>query len=106
MKKCLLILHLQLFIGGHTVAAGEISPEKERVIYAMSIVFAETPFSDIRPAEIINMSEVGGKKHFEFHYDSLGRLVELSYKQRSKLIAFSDRFVRAPLTRFTYTDST
>ena len=104
MKQGLQKILLLLFLCGSAMAG---PPAHEGpVIYAMSIVFAETPFSDIRPAGVVSKDEVGAKKHFEFLYDSLGRLVELSFKQKSKLIAFSDRFVRAPLTRFSYTANT
>ena len=102
MKQGLQKSLLLLFLCGSAMAG---PPAHEGpVIYAMNIVFAKTPFSDIKPAGIVNKNGVGTKKHFEFRYDNQGRLIELSFKQGSKLVSFSDRFVRVPLTRFCYTE--
>lgn len=73
--------------------------------YAMSIVFRETPYSDIKGANYVTKSEANNVKHFEFDYDEQGRLIESRYVLNDELITFNDRFVRAPKIKISYQDS-
>lgn len=73
--------------------------------YAMSIVFRETPYTDIQGAKIVSKDQVENIKHFEFDYDDKQRLIEFRYVLNGELFAFSDRFVRAPKIKISYQDS-
>ena len=70
--------------------------------YAMSIVFMETPYLDIKGANYISKDSITNVKHFEFDYDAQGRLIESRYVLNDELIAFNDRFVRAPKIKISY----
>lgn len=84
---------------------GGIQLEEKTTIYAMGMVFRETPFADMRGAGIVNRKDVDNLKHFELDYDSKNRLVEVRYMLNDQLLPYADRFVRASKIIITYQDS-
>lgn len=85
-----------LFIFASNVSAAYLTK------YCASTVFRETPFADIRCANEISASDARNIKHFQFDFDKDKRLIEVRYQLGTKLLPYSDRFVRASKTKISY----
>lgn len=99
MKNRLLLLLVS--VGIQAISLPSIASPR-LVKYCASTVFRETPFADIRCAKEISSEQASSIKHFEFEYDTQGRLTSVQYKLKNRLVPYSDRFVRAPRTKIQY----
>lgn len=100
---CLLLA--SILWAGVSVNAMPESTEAYLTQWCSGIVFRETPYSDIRCANPLSKKDAEHIKHFQLDFDRQNRLIEVRYQLGERLVAFSDRFIRAPKTQIRYRDN-